>query len=183
MIPYNPEKKDVRLNLADVPSAWKGIETIIPSIMKDFNIQGNKALEFGVDYGYSTSVLANYFTAVTGVDVFTSGQHGHRGDGFFDWVSNTLKPYPNITLIKQDYKDYIKHDIDRYDMIHIDIIHEFTPTYECAEWSLEHSNVVILHDTESYTEVRDACKKLEEESKCIFHNVSEFHGVGVLIKK
>ena len=183
MIAYNPEKRNDQLNLVDVTSAWRGIEQIIPSIMKDFNIQGNKALEFGVDYGYSTAVLANYFSAVTGVDIFTGGQHGPRGDDLFETVLNTLKPYPNIALFKQDYKDYIQHDKECYDMIHIDIIHEFNPTYECAEWSLNHSNVVILHDTESFSEVKDACNKLEEESRCIFYNVSEYHGVGVLIKK
>jgi len=183
MIIYNPEKRDDKLNLIDVPSSWKGIERIIPSIMKDFNIQGNKALEFGVDYGYSTAVLANYFSSVIGVDIFIGGQHGPREENLFETVTNTLKPYPNITLFNKDYKDYIQYDNERYDMIHIDIIHEFKPTYECAEWSLKHSNVVILHDTETWREVGDVCRKLEEELKCTFYNVLEYHGVGVLIKK
>ena len=39
----------------DWPSAWKGLEGILPAIIKRFNVSQNAALEFGVEYGYSIS--------------------------------------------------------------------------------------------------------------------------------
>ena len=51
--------------------AWIGLEKIILDIVEFSKIRQDSALEFGVEYGYSTAVLANYFETVTGVDIFT----------------------------------------------------------------------------------------------------------------
>jgi hypothetical protein len=68
MILYSPRKINLPPKLIDVPSAWKGLESILLDLIERFRIPRNTALEFGVDYGYSTVALSNYFSRVIAVD-------------------------------------------------------------------------------------------------------------------
>lgn len=73
---YEPIKRDNNLRLmTSRPSAWGDIPTILLDIIERFDIKRDKALEFGVEFGYSTSAIANYFDKVVGVDTFEGDIH------------------------------------------------------------------------------------------------------------
>ena len=71
---YEPNKRETP-RLANVGSAWGNIPTILKDIIERFDIKTESAIEFGVEYGYSTSALSNYFENVTGVDIFDTYFH------------------------------------------------------------------------------------------------------------
>lgn len=129
----------------NLPTAWGNIPTILKDIITRFNIKTNLALEFGVEKGFSTSAIANYFDSVIGVDSFD-----WYPDGNIEAVKEILKDYPNILLIKSKYQDFILNNRGIYDLIHVDIgyeTHDYETTYPCGEWSVQHSDCVIFHDT------------------------------------
>jgi autotransporter strand-loop-strand O-heptosyltransferase len=183
-IEFIPNKRDYpKLAEQPLPSAWGNIPTIIKDIIERFDVDTNKALEFGVEYGYSTSALSVYFDSVLGVDIFTGDIHSGLKDEHLEQTKGYLEPYKNITLLKSDYKDFIKENTDIYGLTHIDIIHDFEHTYECGEWAVQHSRVTIFHDTESYPEVKRACQELSDNFDLEFHNYKESYGLGILVNK
>ena len=165
------------------PSAWGDIPTILLDIIERFDIKRDKALEFGVEFGYSTSAIANYFDKVVGVDTFEGDIHSGNKSCHYEMTKNDLLDWPNIELIKSDYQTYIKENNDVYDLIHVDIIHDYKHTYECGEWSVNHSRVVIFHDTESFAEVRRACDDLCSNYNLEFYNYTGSYGLGILINR
>jgi autotransporter strand-loop-strand O-heptosyltransferase len=183
-IEYVPVNRDFP-NTADQPmqSAWGNIPTILKDIIDRFGVDTSNALEFGVEYGYSASAIANYFTNVLGVDIFTGDIHSGIKDDHMEQTKNYLKPYNNITLLKSDYRDFIKNNHDIYGLIHIDIIHDFEHTYECGAWAVQHSRVTIFHDTESFFEVKRACQELADNFDLEFYNYKESHGLGILVNR
>ena len=161
-------------------SAWKGLESIIGDVIKRSGINATSCLEFGVEYGYSTAVFANYFDKVTGVDLFTGDIHaGYKGN-IFDAAADNLKDFKNITLIKNDYKDFIKDHHLSYDLIHVDIIHTYEATYECGFWAAEHSGCTLFHDTESFSSVKKAVRDIAKKSGKRFYNYPYYNGLGIL---
>lgn len=178
--PFN--QQDWKGTLLKVPTGWKGLETFMVPIMERYNIKNDLALEFGVDSGYSCHVLSQLFNKVIGVDTFQGDIHiGHsQGDEFFKQTKERLNR-PNIELVRANYKDYIKTDNRNYDLIHIDIVHLYNETFECAEWSIQHSRVVILHDISSFNAIHKVCADLEAKHKVIFNRtITNYHGLGVL---
>lgn len=169
----------------DVSSAWKGLEDYIEPLIEYFNIQPNLALEFGVDLGYSSDILSQVFKNVIGVDGFLGDSQiiHEQGDEFYESVKKSFEG-TNVTLIRSLFEDFIQQkNNDVYDLIHIDIIHKYEPTFACADWSIQHSNVVILHDTESHPEVKQACYDVAAKHKVAFYNITEHFGLGILHKK
>lgn len=175
------------MHVLDVPSAWKGLECVIGDIIKRFKIKTDKALEFGVEYGYSTVALSNFFTNVIGVDTFEGDQHTfHKNiDGFYEGIKELLVPYKNIHLEKMSYQDYIrtKYMNAPFDLIHIDIVHTYKETFECGDWAMQHADIVIFHDTESFSDVRRAVMDLAEKHKVEFYNYPKHYGLGILCRK
>ena len=53
--------------LSIVWCALGGSEILIPDIINRFNKLANRRLEFGVQFGFSTTVFANYFNEVIGI--------------------------------------------------------------------------------------------------------------------
>ena len=180
MIEYVPKIRDTP-KIVKVISAWGDIPTIIKDIIVTFNVDPQIALEFGVEYGYSTSALANYFSKVIGVDTFEGDIHSDIKQNHHMMTENTLKNYKNIQLIQSSYQDYIKTNNSIYDLIHIDIVHTYNETYECGEWAVNHSKVVIFHDTISFDEVKKVCYDLSTKYGLEFYNYSDYHGLGILI--
>jgi predicted O-methyltransferase YrrM len=182
-INYSPKKIETppRLILSK-SQAWVGIEKIILDIIEFSNIEQNSALEFGVEFGYSSAVLANYFKKVIGVDIFTGDpQAGYHGD-IYDLTKNNLKEFNNIQLIKADYRDYILSVNDTsFDFIHVDIIHTYEDTYECGLWSALHSKCTIFHDTQSYPDVKRAVSDIAKKTNKKFYNYRKFNGLGIVI--
>tara|TARA_R110000868_G_scaffold133029_3_gene344403 strand:+ start:5408 stop:5953 length:546 start_codon:yes stop_codon:yes gene_type:complete len=169
--------------LQNAGSAWVGLEDYVNPIIEEFNIKPEKALEFGVDQGYSSYVLSKAFEKVTGVDSFVGDIHicKQQGDGFYESVKEQFLN-TNVEIIRSSFEDFILTNKDRYDLIHIDIVHLYEPTYKCAEWSLDHSDVVILHDTMSHEAIYKVCVDLATAKGVNFYNIPEHYGLGILFR-
>jgi hypothetical protein len=166
-----------------VPTAWKGLEDYIFPIIEKFNLKQDVALEFGVDYGYSSYMLSQAFNKVVGVDSFIADTHiGHdQGDEFYNTVKNSFER-TNVEIVRSSFQDFVKDNNNYYDLIHIDIVHKYKPTFACADWAIQHSNVVILHDTISFPEVYRVCQDISARHGVGFYNITECYGLGVLYK-
>jgi predicted O-methyltransferase YrrM len=178
---YTPIERD-NPKVLNVITAWGDIPTILKDLIKKFNINTEKALEFGVHHGYSTSALANYFKEVVGVDTFVGDIHAGIEDNFFERTKNNLKDYTNVKLIESSYQDYILNKTEKYNLIHIDIVHTYEDTYACGEWAVNNADVVIFHDTESFPEVKQVCIDLATKYNLSFYNYYPSHGLGILTK-
>jgi hypothetical protein len=181
-INYKPAKMVTPPRLIHSKSqAWVGLEKIIADIIEFSGIKTNSALEFGVEFGYSSAVFANYFKKVTGVDIFTGDAHaGHFGD-IMDLTKNNLKDFDNIELVRADYKDYIQSHNTMHDLIHVDIIHTYEDTYQCGLWGAEHSQCTLFHDTQSYPDVKKAVADIAKKTKRKFYNYRKCNGLGIIV--
>jgi len=180
---YCPNIDGVEVKTNGTSSAWGDIPKILPSIIKKFNIKSDRALEFGVEYGYSTSAMSNFFNEVIGVDTFEGDINSTLKENHIDKTKDLLKEFENIKLIKSDYKDFIINNDETYDLIHIDIIHDYENTYFCGEWAVNHSPIVIFHDTISFPDVMNVCKDLSIKYKLEFYNYPNSNGLGILYNK
>jgi hypothetical protein len=176
----------------DWPSAWKGLEGVLPAIITRFGIRQESALEFGCEYGYSTAALAQLFTHVTAVDTFLGDEHSdlqlgggvtRPRDDFFAYTKRNLEPWPNIDIVQSDYKDWIAKDTEHYDMCHLDIVHTYIDTFTCGLWAAEHCEVLIAHDSESFPEVKRALADIAEQTGRTFYNFARYYGLGILVKR
>ncbi len=179
---YLPKKSVTPARLIQSKSqAWVGLEKIILDIIEFSKIETHSALEFGVEFGYSTAVLANYFERVIGVDIFTGDDHaGFHGD-IYDLTKNNLRDFENIQLTKADYKDYIVSTDQSFDLIHVDIIHTYEDTYRCGLWAAEHSRCTLFHDTQSFPGVKRAVADIAQKTKRKFYNYRKCNGLGIVI--
>lgn len=185
MIDYIPMRRVMPCPLPDVPTAWREVAPVIEDIIERFDITRGACLEFGVDYGYSTAALAYFFSVVHGVDTFMGDVHaGDRGEsGIYDQVKDGMAPWSNIHLHRYPYQDWIVFDENNYDLIHIDIVHNYEQTFECGDWSVQHAPVVIFHDTLAFADVMRAVTDLAAKHGLNFYNVNEQHGLGILTKR
>lgn len=182
MIIYEPKKLVRPTRLIDVPTAWDGCESVLEDIIERFDITPTFALEFGVQHGYSTAALANYFTHVIGVDTFAGDEMAGFGDSdhTFNATKSALIDFPNVNLARMSYQDWIGTFNGKYDLIHIDIVHTYEDTYACGEWAVGHSDVVIFHDTQSFPDVGRAMGDLADHHGWNFYNWGYQHGLGIL---
>ena len=184
MITYSPVNRDNPRTQGGEISAWGDIPTILKDILDAFNItKRDIALEFGVEYGYSTSAISNYFTKVIGVDTFTGDENCYLKENHIEQTRGYLKEFNNIELIQSDYRDFIKDNNTMYDFIHVDIVHNYEHTYACGEWAVQHSPITIFHDTESFFEVKQVCNDLSAKYNLSFYNYPDSYGLGILIKR
>lgn len=191
MIPYELKTPGYPTAI-DVTSAWEPMQYVIKDIITRFKVKRNVALEFGVERGFSTTVLANYFKRVIGVDPF-NWVFGDGADRGFFGVAKLLKDYPNIQLIPTMSEEYIKYSFfDWYDFIHIDIGYEthcYATTFPSADWAVQHSDCVILHDIFSFPEINQVCEELASKYGLSYYGYAEpmgpagvICGLGILIK-
>lgn len=185
-IEYIPITKIKPEKLIGSPTAWNPNELILLDIIRRFKIVRGFALEFGVDYGYSLVALSNFFERVVGVDTFEGDENaGQRPEDFYKQVKKDLEQYPNIKLLKSDYRDFIKAldengNSPQHDLIHVDIVHRYDETYECGLWSAKHAKIVLFHDTESFPGVKKAVEDIAKETGMKFYNYKERYGLGIL---
>lgn len=182
MIRYVPKDYVELPKLADQPivSAWQGIDRILPDIIERFQIPCRTALEFGVQWGYSTSALACLFNKVIGVDTFQGDKHAGVHNLSFSDTARRLQPWSNIQLCQQTYQDRIALDREQYDLIHIDIVHTYEDTFALGYWAVDHAKVILFHDTESYPEVKRAVNDLAQQTGREFYNYEGSYGLGIL---
>jgi hypothetical protein len=178
---YVPRSRKSPPGMLNVDSAWKGIESILADLIDCFQIQTKRCLEFGVEFGYSTVALANFFDSVTGVDLFAGDKHTVNKNDIYDETATRLAPFKNIHLIRSDYREWIKHDNSSYDLIHVDIVHTYADTFACGLWSARHAQCVIFHDTDSFWAVKKAVVDIARETGKSVYNFRECNGLGILI--
>jgi hypothetical protein len=181
--PYKPKKLRQPEKMLEIVSAWKGLELIIEDIIDEFGLGRKRCIEFGVEFGYSAVVFSNFFESVTGVDTFEGDVHTVNKNEHFEETSKRLAAYTNIKLIKSDYRDWIISDNQRYDLAHVDIVHNYKETFECGLWAAQHSDCTIFHDTESFPEVRNAVKDIAKATGQKLYNYPEHYGLGILVDK
>jgi Methyltransferase domain len=181
IIPYVPERRQAPARLLPVDSAWKGIESVLGDLICRFQIGTDRCLEFGVEYGYSTVVLSSFFSSVIGVDTFTGDQYTVNKENIYLETVKRLAPFENVRLVQSDYRDWIKRDMNSYDLIHVDIVHTYADTYACGLWSAFHSRCTIFHDTESFPAVKRAVIEISRRTGKSFHNFNESFGLGILV--
>ena len=182
-INYRPTRFETPPKLIDSYSkAWVGLESIIADIILFSGIEKDSLLEFGVEFGYSTAAFANYFRRVVGVDIFTGDEHaGYFGD-IYQTTKNNLKDFPNIELVKLDYREYIKANSgEAYDLIHIDIVHTYEDTFACGLWGAQHSRCTLFHDTQTFPDVKKAVADIARKTNKKFYNYRKCNGLGILI--
>jgi hypothetical protein len=179
---YIPIYEAPERRLADVKSAWVGLPQVMEAVVKEFQIPTDRALEFGVEWGYSTSALANIFDHVVGVDTFLGDQHTGGKANHFKETQKNLHLWPNISLIESDYQTFCAEHKESYDLIHIDIVHTYEDTYACGAWAVQHAKCVIFHDTESFPDVKRAVQDLATNYGLDFWNYVPCAGLGILTK-
>jgi len=178
---YTPRALTRPALLIDVESAWSGHELVLGDVIDRFGVGTAACLEFGVEFGYSTVALSNFFDRVTGVDTFRGDVHSSVKDDHFDKTTSDLSAYPNITLVKSDYESWIKSDVGYYDLIHVDIIHTYRDTFNCGLWSAMHSDCTLFHDTESFPDVKRAVNDVARKTGRTFYNYPAHYGLGILV--
>lgn len=181
IIPYIPDHRQAPQRRLDVVSAWEGIQDILADIIQRFHIDTERCLEFGVEYGFSTVALSSYFKSVTGVDTFTGDLHTANKQNIYQETLDRLAPYPNIQLVRSDYRDFIRSEHGTFGLIHVDIIHTFADTFACGLWSANNSACTIFHDTISFPEVKRAVLEIARATDKRFYNFAESFGLGILV--
>jgi len=169
-----------------VSSGWEGLENYMIPLIQYFNIEQNSFLEFGVDLGYSLYVFSKLFAKVTGVDAFEGDAHIHhkQGEEFYENIKNTFAKCKNVNLVKSFASDFIKANNNNfYDLIHIDIVHEYEPTYECTDWAVQHSKVTLIHDTDVFPAMKKVCTDIAKKHNLNFYNIPDHFGLGILVQK
>ncbi|MFC3811765.1 class I SAM-dependent methyltransferase [Lacihabitans lacunae] len=181
MLIYEPVSKKRPEKMINIFSAWRGLEIIIEDILVQFNIGRESCIEFGVEFGYSTVVLSNFFDKIIGIDTFEGDKHTFYRGGHFDKTKARLSIYENITLIKSDYQNWIPNDTNHYDFAHVDIVHDYKETYECGLWAAQNSDCAIFHDTESFPEVKRAVIDIANATGYRMFNYPFHFGLGILV--
>ena len=185
---WYPKKLDLQVRLTNQNeynevSAWGEIAYAIQDLISDFNVKTKRAVEFGCEFGYSTSVLANYFDKVVAYDLFTGDKHSGERQNFKEITEKGLSDFENIKLIQMDC---LNAEISKgqYDFAHIDIVHDYEPTYKAGDMLLKRDvPVVIFHDTLSFPDVHKAVCDLGEKHNCDVFNYPYSHGLGILVKR
>lgn len=181
IVQYVPQYRQLPNRTLPVVSAWAGIESILADLLERFQIGTNSCLEFGVEFGYSTVALSSYFDSVIGIDLFHGDKHTTEKGDIFAATSDRLSPFNNIQLVRSDYRDWIHHNDEFYDLIHVDIVHTYTDTYACGVWSAMHSKCTLFHDTESFPAVKQAVRDIVRHTGKKFYNFEESNGLAILI--
>ena len=181
VIQYIPKRRQTPARTLPVVSAWTGIDSILADIIDRFQLGTDRCLEFGVEFGYSTTALSSFFKSVVGVDTFHGDKHTtDKADIYRDTVER-LAAFENIKLVRSDYRDWVKSDDSFYDLIHVDIVHTYADTFACGLWSASHSKCAIFHDTESFPAVKQAVRDLARATGKKFYNFEESNGLAILV--
>jgi hypothetical protein len=180
-IEYVPKYLTEVQGLPEVPTAWKGLEKIIPDIIQRFHLNTELAVEFGVFYGYSTAALASNFKKVVGIDTFQGDAMAGVDPYMLGKTRAALAPWQNIELVQSTWEEFASKAVPQADMIHIDIFHTYNDTYCCGLWAMDYAPCILFHDTQSYPEVMRAVTDLAEISGRAFYNYPHCYGLGILV--
>lgn len=183
MIEYIPRHAETPSKLLDVPTGWRPCETILADIIERFNVAPRLAIEFGVEYGFSTSALASYFDTVIAVDHFKGDEHSGGKDIYGETFERLIR-FRNVALERFGYREWIEGAGNIHaDLIHVDIRHTYRDTYTLGQWAADHAEVVLFHDTLSFCGVRVAVERIAYETGRRFYNHENINGLGILSRR
>jgi predicted O-methyltransferase YrrM len=173
------------VRLIDVPTSWQGIAIILADILERFRVERGACLEFGVQNGYSTAALSNFFEHVIGVDHFAGDLYLPIPDPIEQEAQTrtNLSTFPNIEIVTETYQAFTAKNDGQYDFCHIDIAHTYEDTLACGRWAIHHAPVVIFHDTRSYPDVLRAMTTISNETGVWCYDWPEpdgCNGLGIL---
>ena len=141
--------------LGAIPSGWN----LPPKSHNEFviwlmnRIQPNLTVELGVDYGYSSFLLAlNTKNKVIGIDCFEAEKHAIRESDDYQFVLDVKEKLKldNLEIIKGYFNDIAKTWNQKIDLLHIDGLHDYDNCKnDCDTWApfLQENGVIIFHDT------------------------------------
>lgn len=169
--------------IKEVVSDWRGFENYMLSIVDTFKVTRNSALEFGVGSGYSTDILSKLFNCVVGVDGYIGARDSQEQRYLI--YENVYKKFndTNVELVRKSHTEYIKSETRIFDLIHVDLGDHPTDVYECTEWSVQHSNVVILPNTYSCENIDKVCTDISTKFNITYFNVKDGYGLGILYRQ
>lgn len=145
-----------------IPSAWKLLsdakidhgeshDRFIKWLLK--RIEPNSIVELGVDYGYSSFIMALHSKAnVYGIDCFDRSKHDVRVDDDYEFVlsiKEKLKLH-NLEIIKGYFNDVAKTWTKQIDILHVDGLHDYNNCKnDYDQWSpfLKENGIILFHDT------------------------------------
>lgn len=143
--------------LGAIPSAWN----VPPTSHRGFvewlinRIKPEVTVELGVDYGYSSFVMALcQDNPVYGIDCFDISKHGIRQDRDYEFVMSLKEKLKlnNLEIIKGYFDDLAKTWSKEIDLLHIDGLHDYDNCKnDCETWApfLKEDGVILFHDTVS----------------------------------
>ena len=171
-----------------IPSGWRGLEHVLYPLLERFRVGRRAALEFGVEYGFSTVALSNYFDTVIGVDHFRGDAHAGEtpeGTDRYHETLNRLAAYPNIRLMPFSWQEFCADAPPRarYDLVHVDALHDFYTTYVLSTWAAQHSDFVICHDTLYFPDVAPALDRVALDQGMTAYNYPHANGLGILVRE
>lgn len=156
--PTSPYKYCMNPLIETIPSAWKGHKNFAQWLVQ--LIQPKITVELGVDYGYSTFVLAEHNPGqVYGIDTFEGDAHaGQRDVEQFQKVLDfkNTHGFDNVHLIKNTFDNANATWTDLIDILHIDGLHTGDAvTHDLVSWSkfFHYKTVVLMHDVMSFEDV------------------------------
>ncbi len=169
----------LQLNSANANYSFGGLNTIVQNLFKEISLENydfKSALILGLGAGNVVEVLRNKYDKqmkITGIEADSE-------------VINLSKKYFNIDkfddleIVHTDAFNYVKYCRAKYDLIFIDLFidDEVPKKFHSLEFleSLEkiaNKNCVILFNKMTHRQrLKDESKKLKEDFKTIFNNVS-----------
>jgi len=168
-------------DLETIPSAWTGHRGFAQWLVQ--KLQPRITVELGVDFGYSTFVLAeNNPGHVYGIDTFTGDAHaGHRDQEQYIKVENfrSNNGFNNVTLIKDTFDNANTKWTQLIDLLHLDGLHTAEAvTHDLLNWSkfFHNKTVVLMHDVSSFDDIEQVFMKIPQPKVRFLHS----GGLGVL---
>ena len=143
--------------LGSIPSGWnyppKSHRAFVEWLIERIN--PSVTVELGVDYGYSSFVMALcQDNIVYGVDCFDASVHDGRIDEDYEFVLKVKEKLglDNLEIIKGYFDDVAKTWDKEIDLLHIDGLHDYNNCKnDCDTWAplLREDGVILFHDTVS----------------------------------
>jgi predicted O-methyltransferase YrrM len=173
--------------LGTIPSAWN----FPPKSHREFaewlikTIKPKVTVELGVDYGYSSFVMALcQKNPVYGIDCFDTSKHGIRIDDDYQFVLGVKEKLglDNLNIIKGYFDDVAETWDQEINLLHIDGLHDYDNCKNDFEtWfpKMSENGVVIMHDTIS---APDGVGRFFNELDYPKVNFTNSFGLGVVTK-
>ena len=169
------------IDINTLASAWTGHRQFANWLVQ--SLKPEIIVDLGIDYGYSMFSLAeSNIGQVYGIDNFKGDIHTGVHNDAYDTVIKVINEnqYTNVNIVMGDFNDVAAIWDKPIDILHIDGLHTYEAvTNDIRNWSkfLRNENsVIIMHDTESFPEVKQCFDELQIHKFNFTHSA----GLGVL---